>query len=303
MKRLLCLVTYPLLLNIVACLPASEKADEAPAPKTQPTQTYTNPYSVPATQPVATVPLAVASAAPSMISGCETSQTADTCPLNDPAIKVLIQLCRDNNGGDGCVSAAKIEEFKKRSAEGHRSDCDPMWVTARDGLRLRAEPNTTSTIKDWAPYATAIKTVSKTQDWVKVTFNSQEGFMARDYLTCAEIKPAAVSTTPTTPTTTTSTTPVTQPVAPVSTDPNATGLCSYFDDSVLDEVHGGFQDCRTLEGTKSRDSYPGSTLYNCRRNWVLALVTCACHVKIAKSVPHVTQSVCQSKFRGTWKAN
>lgn len=49
-------------------------------------------------------------------------------------------------------------------------------------LRLRSEPNTTSTTLDLAPRNECVVVISKSGDWYKVNYNLQEGYMHADYL-------------------------------------------------------------------------------------------------------------------------
>ena len=55
------------------------------------------------------------------------------------------------------------------------------FVTA-SSLRLRSEPNTGSQIVATAPRNDCVVVVSKTNDWYKVIYNLQEGYMHEDYL-------------------------------------------------------------------------------------------------------------------------
>ena len=51
-----------------------------------------------------------------------------------------------------------------------------------DGLRLRSEPNTTSAVVDTAHRNDCVVLLSKTEDWYKVNYNLQEGYMHESYL-------------------------------------------------------------------------------------------------------------------------
>ncbi len=49
-------------------------------------------------------------------------------------------------------------------------------------LRLRSEPNTNSTILDTAPKNDCVVVISKVDDWYKVNYNLQIGYMHEDYV-------------------------------------------------------------------------------------------------------------------------
>ena len=51
-----------------------------------------------------------------------------------------------------------------------------------DQLRLRAEPNTTSSVLATATNAECVVVISKSGQWYKVNYNLQEGYMHEDYL-------------------------------------------------------------------------------------------------------------------------
>ena len=55
------------------------------------------------------------------------------------------------------------------------------FVTA-SALRLRSEPNTTSSTLDTAPKNDCVVVISKTGEWYKVNYNLQVGYMHEDYL-------------------------------------------------------------------------------------------------------------------------
>ena len=54
-----------------------------------------------------------------------------------------------------------------------------------NNLRLRSEPNATSTILDTAPKNDCIVVIAESGDWYKVNYNLQEGYMHKNYLNVA----------------------------------------------------------------------------------------------------------------------
>ncbi len=56
-------------------------------------------------------------------------------------------------------------------------------VKARGGLRLRSEPNTSSTTLTIARYGDSVVVISRHGDWCKVNYNLEIGYMHSDYLT------------------------------------------------------------------------------------------------------------------------
>ncbi len=59
-------------------------------------------------------------------------------------------------------------------------------VKARGGLRLREKPNTSSEIIATAPYGDSVVVLEKEDDWYKVNYNLEIGYMSGDYLTLKE---------------------------------------------------------------------------------------------------------------------
>lgn len=67
--------------------------------------------------------------------------------------------------------------------------------TTTDSLRLRSEPNTSSSILTTAPKGASVSVVEETGDgWYKVEYNGQTGYMSADYLTVTEAKLYVCST-------------------------------------------------------------------------------------------------------------
>lgn len=56
------------------------------------------------------------------------------------------------------------------------------FVTASSGLRLRSQPNTTSSTLATAANSECVVVVSKSGDWYQVIYNLKEGYMHADYL-------------------------------------------------------------------------------------------------------------------------
>lgn len=56
-----------------------------------------------------------------------------------------------------------------------------VYVTARDGLKLRKEPSTSSEQLAIIPYGTALEVLETQGDWYKVNYNGQEGWVFIQY--------------------------------------------------------------------------------------------------------------------------